>query len=136
MPPERFHQDPPGYALLCAWNYEAEIVANEQPFLKGGGKFILPLTPPPAPKVSVVMVTHNRLEHLRGCIQMMLDQTLSDLELIVADDHSADDTEYYVRELTRQDRRVRYHKAEAKGINAALNSATAAEIAKATEKLT
>ena len=76
------------------------------------------------PKVSIIMVTCNRLECLRGCIRMILGQTLSDLELIVADDHSSDGTEAYVRQL--QDPRVRYYKARVKGgINAALNGAIA-----------
>src|SRR5258707_7667942 len=70
------------------------------------------------------MVTYNRLDCLRDCIDMMLGQTLSDLELIVADDHSNDGTEAYVRQ--QQDPRVRYYKAHAKGgINAALNGAIA-----------
>src|SRR5205823_248569 len=56
--------------------------------------------------------------------EMMLGQTLSGLELIVADDHSTDGTEEYVWQMALQDRRVRYHKASVKGgINTALNSA-------------
>jgi len=43
VPPERFHETPPDYAILSAWNYEAEIVAKEQRFLSGGGLFIVPL---------------------------------------------------------------------------------------------
>ena len=76
------------------------------------------------PKVSVIMVTCNRLDFLRGCIRMILGQTLSNLELIVADDHSSDGTEAYVRQLAQQDSRVRYYRAGAKGgINTALNGA-------------
>jgi glycosyltransferase involved in cell wall biosynthesis len=76
------------------------------------------------PKVSAVMVTCNRLNHLRDCIEMMLGQTLPDLELIVADDHSSDGTEDYVRQLCLRDARVRYHKASSKGgITVAVNSA-------------
>jgi len=75
-------------------------------------------------KVSVIMVTCNRLDYLRGCIRMMLGQTLTDLELIVADDYSSDGTEDYVRGLIGQDARVRYYRAGAKsGINAVLNGA-------------
>ena len=74
--------------------------------------------------VSVVMVTYNRLDYLRECIRMILCQTWSDLELIVADDHSTDGTEAYVRHLAEQDPRVRYHKAHVKGgVCGAINSA-------------
>jgi len=40
---EIFQETPPDYAVMTAWNYEAEIVAKEQEFLTGGGRFIVPL---------------------------------------------------------------------------------------------
>jgi methylation protein EvaC len=43
VPPEDFHKNPPDYAIMTAWNYETEIVAKEQVFLKAGGRFIIPL---------------------------------------------------------------------------------------------
>jgi hypothetical protein len=49
VPPERFHETPPDYAILSAWNYEAEIVAKERSYLAQGGAFIIPL-----PKVRVI----------------------------------------------------------------------------------
>jgi methylation protein EvaC len=42
-PPEVFRAHFPEYALLTAWNYETEVICNEQPFLDAGGKFIIPL---------------------------------------------------------------------------------------------
>jgi SAM-dependent methyltransferase len=41
--PEIFHNDYPDYAIMTAWNYEAEIVEKEQNFLMSGGRFIVPL---------------------------------------------------------------------------------------------
>ncbi len=35
-----FAEDPPDYALLFAWNHRAEVLAKEQDFLNGGGRFI------------------------------------------------------------------------------------------------
>jgi SAM-dependent methyltransferase len=43
VPPDQFHAAPPDYAIMTAWNYEAEIVRKEQAFLRGGGRFIVPL---------------------------------------------------------------------------------------------
>jgi novobiocin biosynthesis protein NovU/D-mycarose 3-C-methyltransferase len=43
VPPDVFHQNPPDYAIMTAWNYEAEIVRKEQAFLSNGGRFIVPL---------------------------------------------------------------------------------------------
>ena len=49
MPPEVFHENPPDFAIMTAWNYEPEIVGKEAAFLNGGGRFIVPL-----PEVRIV----------------------------------------------------------------------------------
>jgi glycosyltransferase involved in cell wall biosynthesis len=46
--------------------------------------------PMPAPKVSVIIPTHNRPDLLKRAIQSVLDQTFEDLEIIVVNDHGAD----------------------------------------------
>lgn len=38
-----FYADDPHYAVLFAWNFAAEIIAKNQKWLKGGGKFIVPI---------------------------------------------------------------------------------------------
>lgn len=43
------------------------------------------------PRVSVVMPTHNYGEYLKDAIESILQQTFTDLELIVVDDASTDD---------------------------------------------
>lgn len=45
---KKFHEVPPDYALLLAWNYADEILKKESEYRKKGGKFILPI---PEPKV-------------------------------------------------------------------------------------
>jgi methylation protein EvaC len=40
LAPEVFAADPPDYAVLFAWNHAQEIVAKEQTFTRGGGKWI------------------------------------------------------------------------------------------------
>ena len=49
VPPDVFHDNPPDYAIMTAWNYEPEIVRKEQAFLSAGGRFIVPL-----PEVRIV----------------------------------------------------------------------------------
>lgn len=39
-------RDKPDYAVLLAWNFENEIVKNNQDFLNQGGKFIVPIPKP------------------------------------------------------------------------------------------
>ena len=42
------------------------------------------------PKVSVIIPTYNRGELLRSAIESALEQTFTDLEIIVCDDKSTD----------------------------------------------
>jgi len=39
-------RDMPDYAILPAWNFEKEIISNNQEFLNKGGKFIIPIPKP------------------------------------------------------------------------------------------
>jgi glycosyltransferase involved in cell wall biosynthesis len=72
------------------------------------------------PLVSVVLPTRNRARTLEQAISSVLDQTLRDLELIVVDDHSTDDTDAILaRYLT--DSRVRVVGAVRHGCAAARN---------------
>lgn len=47
-PDEMLLKDKPDYAILLAWNFEKEIIANNQEYLKSGGKFIVPI---PSPRI-------------------------------------------------------------------------------------
>lgn len=59
---------------------------------------VSPEVPKDPPLVSVVVVTHNGLSHLRECLPSLAAQTYPHLELIVVDDRSTDGTEAWVRE--------------------------------------
>jgi glycosyltransferase involved in cell wall biosynthesis len=50
------------------------------------------LTPAGSPEVTVVITTHNHARFLRDAIDSVRRQTFTDLELIVVDDGSTDDT--------------------------------------------
>ena len=67
-------------------------------------------------KVSVIIPTYNRADKLYGSIQSVLDQTYIDLNLIIVDDASTDDTERVVSEIN--DERILYYKLE-KNVGAA-----------------
>jgi len=58
-------------------------------------------------EVSVVIPVHNR-EHMLGpCIQSALDQTVSDLEVVIVDNASTDGTWSVCEDFARRDHRVR-----------------------------
>ncbi len=57
------------------------------------------------PTVSVVIVTYNKADTVSAAIESVLRQTFSDLEILVVDDGSTDDT---VRKVAAYGDRVRY----------------------------
>jgi glycosyltransferase involved in cell wall biosynthesis len=54
----------------------------------------------PAPLISVVMPTYNRLHYIRAAVASVLAQNFADWELIVIDDGSDDDTRLYLSTLS------------------------------------
>jgi glycosyltransferase involved in cell wall biosynthesis len=71
--------------------------------------------------VSVILPTYNRAHLISRAIKSVLDQTYQNLELIVVDDGSTDDTKYVVKSV--DDERIKYVKHEQnKGANAARNT--------------
>ena len=74
-------------------------------------------------RVSVVIPTHNRSKYIERAIASVLAQTYADLEAIVVDDGSTDDTARVVEAYAREDSRIRLiaHE-ERKGAQAARNT--------------
>jgi glycosyltransferase involved in cell wall biosynthesis len=75
------------------------------------------------PKVSVVIPTYKRPTIVLKCIETVLTQTFSDLEVIVVDDGSADDTGNVVAKAFGD--RVRYYYQDNQGAGAARNKGIA-----------
>lgn len=71
--------------------------------------------PGPTPLVSVVMAAYNAGPYLSLAAGSALAQTMPDLELLILDDGSTDDTPQTAQALLASDRRVRYHRHENSG---------------------
>lgn len=56
--------------------------------------------------ISIAMATYNGGRFLREQLDSILNQTLSDFELVITDDNSSDDTLLILREYERKDRRI------------------------------
>lgn len=65
------------------------------------------------PEVSVIIPTYNRVRVLGRALDSVCRQTLPDIEVLVVDDASTDDTESFVRSYA--DTRVRYVKCDRNG---------------------
>src|SRR5262249_36083521 len=70
---------------------------------------------PLRPTVSVIMANYNGAAHLAGAIRSIQEQSLRDLEIIVSDDASSDDSVRIVTELMAEDPRIRLVRGERNG---------------------
>jgi glycosyltransferase involved in cell wall biosynthesis len=73
------------------------------------------------PKVSVFVASYNAPNFVRSACRSILDQTFKDLELVVVDDGSNEETREVLREVALSDPRMRLIEAEHCGQIATLN---------------
>ena len=71
--------------------------------------------------VSVIIPTYNRAHCVAQAIDSALNQTHSDLEIVVVDDGSTDDTATLIKKRYAADQRVVYVRQENQGVSAARN---------------
>lgn len=70
-------------------------------------------------KISVIVPTYNNAAYLPRCLESLMNQTYTDLEIIVVDDGSADNTPEVLRQFVREDRRIRAIRKENGGVTSA-----------------
>jgi glycosyltransferase involved in cell wall biosynthesis len=75
------------------------------------------------PKVSVIIPTYNRAAVIRNAVESVLAQTITDLEVIVVDDGSSDDTGKILGETYGD--RIRYYFQANQGVSSAWNKGIA-----------
>ncbi|MDR0407634.1 MAG: glycosyltransferase family 2 protein [Campylobacteraceae bacterium] len=59
--------------------------------------------------VSVLVTAYNAADYISSAIESLLNQTYKNIEIIVIDDCSTDDTLDIVREMAAKDKRIKYH---------------------------
>ena len=74
------------------------------------------------PLVSVIIPTHNRAALVVEAIDSVLRQTYAQLEVLVVDDGSTDETPEVLRQQAQKDPRVRFVRHENRGVAAARNT--------------
>ena len=74
------------------------------------------------PKVSVIIPVYNAEQHLRECLDTVVGQTLSDIEILCVDDGSTDESMSILKEYADKDPRLSVLQQENAGAGAARNN--------------
>jgi glycosyltransferase involved in cell wall biosynthesis len=80
------------------------------------------------PKVSVLVAAYNEESNIEATIRTVMNQTLQNIEIIIVNDGSKDNTLNIIKKLAAEDSRIKYIDKENEGLGYARN--TAIEIAK------
>ena len=70
-------------------------------------------------KVSIIVPVYNTSKYLNGCIKSLLHQTLEDIEIILINDGSTDDSESIIKKY--KDKRIKYISKKNEGIGKTRN---------------
>lgn len=71
-------------------------------------------------KISFIVPVHNQEKYIAECIESLLKQTLSEIEILLVDNGSIDNSAYICQQYTT-DSRVRYFRLERSGVGLARN---------------
>lgn len=75
------------------------------------------------PLISVIVPAYNIAPYVERCVNSILNQTYKNVEVMLIDDGSTDDTPVIADKLAEQDNRVRVFHIENKGVSNARNTA-------------
>ena len=71
------------------------------------------------PKVSVIVPVYNAQHHLFRCVNSIQAQSLSDIEIILVDDGSTDESSLICADLMNVDYRIKYYHQDNSGVSVA-----------------
>ena len=77
-------------------------------------------------KVSIIIPVHNTERYLRQCVDSVLCQTLKDIEIILVENGSDDNSPELCRELASEDARIKVVILENGDLSAARNAGVSA----------
>ena len=73
------------------------------------------------PKISVIVPVYNAAEYLNACISSVLTQSYQNIELILINDGSTDDSDIICQERAKEDARIIYRAQTNQGVSSARN---------------
>lgn len=74
------------------------------------------------PKISIVVPVYKVQKYIRDCLESLVNQTFSDIEIIIVDDGSPDESYKVYGEFASKDSRIRIIKKENAGVSEARNT--------------
>lgn len=78
------------------------------------------------PKISIIVPVYNVERYLRDCLNSLINQTLSDIEIICVNDGSTDSSPRILEEYASKDSRIKVINKENSGYGASMNMGLAA----------
>ena len=72
-------------------------------------------------KISVLIPVYNTEKYLKKCLDSVINQTLEDIEIIIVNDGSKDNSQKIIDEYARKDNRIKYYIQENSGLGATRN---------------
>lgn len=76
------------------------------------------------PKISIIIPVYNVQDYLDKCLTSVINQTLKDIEIIVVNDGSTDNSENIIKEYENSNKNIIYLKKENGGLSSARNYGT------------
>lgn len=70
-----------------------------------------------SPKVSVIIPVYNTRAYVEEAVRSIMNQTLRDIEIIIINDGSTDNSLSVIEKLAREDSRIRFYSQENKGLS-------------------
>ena len=72
-------------------------------------------------KVSIIVPVYNTSSYVTCCLKSLQEQTYQNIEILVVNDGSTDESEKIIKELQENDNRIKYFFQENKGVSVARN---------------
>lgn len=76
-----------------------------------------------SPKISVLVPTYNNGKYIKNCIKSIQAQDYENIEIIIIDDGSTDNTRAIIQDMQNDDARIKYYFQHNSGISVARNNA-------------
>ncbi|MGE2643799.1 glycosyltransferase family 2 protein, partial [Escherichia coli] len=74
------------------------------------------------PKISIVVAAYNVEDYIEKCLESLIAQSIKEIEILVINDGSSDNTVNIANRFTNFDKRVRVISQENGGLSAARNT--------------